>query len=81
MLKEERHTGSFEATGEDGGKRVIHIFTAILDAGTRGDPNAEIPGLRSLKTDDGETVNRLEKRKYQVVATGEILRSDDPDAP
>jgi len=81
MLKEIRHTGSFIAVGEDGSERKLHIFTQIIDAGTLDNPDAELEGLKELRTDDGKAVNRLEKGKYQVVVTGETLRSDSPNAP
>ena len=81
MPKEGRHTGSFVAVGEDGTERTVHMFTDILDAGTRADPHRELPGLRALQTEDGEAVNRVDKGKYEIVVTGEVLRSDDPDAP
>ena len=81
MAKEVRHTGSFVAVSEDGAERTIHIFTDILDARTFNDPHAELPGLRQLRTERGDAVNRLDKGKYQIVVTGEILRSEDPDAP
>jgi hypothetical protein len=81
MLKEIRHTGSFVAVGEDGTEQTIHIYTHIIDAGTRANPYAELQGLKELRTEDGGAVNRIEKGKYQVVQTDEILTSDDPNAP
>lgn len=79
--KDIRHVSSFSAVGEDGRTETIHVFVDVLDAGTRADPNAGIEGLKLLRTDTGDAVNRLEKGEYEVVATGEILRSDDPNAP
>ncbi len=76
-----KQTGSFTAKAEDGTDHVLHIFTTILDAGTRGDPGAELEGLKELRTEDGQAVNRLDKGKYQIDGTDEILVSDDPDAP
>ena len=80
MPKDVRHTGSFTAVGEDGEAHRIDIFTDIIDAGTVADPDAEMEGLKQLRTEDGMAVNLLEKGKYQVVVTGEILHSDDPNA-
>jgi hypothetical protein len=57
------------------------FFVGIIDAGNTRDRNAEIEGMKTIRTDGGNTVNRIEKGKYQIVATGQILRSSDPDAP
>jgi len=81
MAKEIRKIGSFVAMGEDGMEHTIHIFTDILDAGTRADTNAELEGLKELRTQNGDAVNRLGKGKYEIVVTGAILQSDEPDAP
>jgi len=81
MLKEIRHTRSFVAVGEGGAEWTIHIFTEIVDAGTFADPNAELEGLKQLRTENGDAVNRLEKGKYQIAVTGETLTSEDPNAP
>ncbi len=81
MVKYVRHTGSFVAQAEDGSDRLMHVWTKIHDVGTFADPEAELRGLQELRTEDGQAVERLDKGKYQVVATGEILVSDDPEAP
>jgi len=81
MIKRTEHRGSFTAVDEEGHEHTIHIYVDVVDAATMGDPNAEIEGLKSLKTEDGGNVNRLEKGKYQIVQTGQILTSGDPAAP
>ena len=70
--------GSFEAFNVEGVTRLIYVYADILDASSHGNPNAEIEGIRSLRTRNGQHVNRLDKGKYQVVETGEMLTSDDP---
>ena len=80
MVKRIRHTGSFVAVGENGAKRTIHIFTDIIDARHQKDLHAELEGLKQLRTASGDAVNRLAKGEYEVVVTGEVLRSDDPNA-
>jgi hypothetical protein len=75
-----KHTGSFMAY-TDGGQPVrLHIYTDFVDVATGANPNAVIPGLKELVTGDGLAVNRLDKGKYEVVATGMVLTSDDPGA-
>ena len=81
LIKETRHTGSFKAFDQHGIIHTIHIFTEIIDAGHMGDPEAEIEGLKKLQTDDGVLVNYLEKGKYKIAQTGQVLCSDDQNAP
>jgi hypothetical protein len=76
-----RHESSFDATDEAGGHRTLHVFVDVIDAGTMGDQSATIDGLRSIRTEGGEPVNRLSKGHYQVVATGLILTSSADGAP
>lgn len=75
------HTGSFLAYHKDGRCVNLNIYTDMINAGTFDNPKAVIPGLKEIKTDDGLSVNRLDKGKYQIVITGEVLTSDDPNAP
>jgi hypothetical protein len=58
----------------------VDEYTEFLEAGgTEG--FQWIEGIKSLRTADGQRLNRIDKGKYQVVVTGEILESDDPTAP
>jgi hypothetical protein len=41
----------------------------------------DIEGLKQIETEDGHSVNRLERGRYEIVVTGQILTSDDPAAP
>ena len=75
MLKSIRYKGSFPAIDGQGRTRSLEIFVEVRKTGSHG---AEVEGLRILKTQEGEYVNRLDHGKYQVVVTGEILTSDDP---
>ena len=81
MIKEVRRTGSFVAVDNEGNEYTIHVYTKILDASTMGNLGAEKEGEEILITDEGLSVNRLKKGEYQIVQTGEIIYSDDPDAP
>jgi len=81
MGKYKKRTGSFVAVDEAGNEHIIEIWTEMIETLTRGDPNAEIEGLKELRTEDGLAVNRIEKGKYEVVQTGQVLRSQHPDAP
>jgi|688.fasta_scaffold516184_2 hypothetical protein len=74
-------TGSFNAVGESGRTYTLHEWVDKIDAGTLSDPNATLDGLKRIVTDDRGPVNFLEKGKYKLVMTGEILRFTDPDAP
>jgi putative component of toxin-antitoxin plasmid stabilization module len=76
-----RQTGRFTASGDDGRQYTVYIYTDVIDAGTFGDPNAVVEGLKELRTSDGMAVNHRQKGEYQVVQTGVVLRSSSPDAP
>ena len=75
------HTLTFTAKSEDGREFTIYQFTDLVDTGTRGDPNAAVEGLKDLVTSEGDSVNRIEKGKYEIVQQGLRLTSDDADAP
>ena len=73
---------SFWAYGEDGRRVGITGYPQYADMSTRDSETHETAENMSVyRTDEGLTVNVVEKGKYQVVQTGEILRSDDPNAP
>jgi hypothetical protein len=75
-----RLTGTFKANGADGSIRTINILTDYVEAASRPG-SLEARGHRRLATSDGLSINRLDKGRYQIVQTGEILTSDSPEAP
>lgn len=81
MIRDIRHDGSFIAVGADGDEYMIDIFTEVRDAGSFENPNATIDGMKSLRLRGGGNVNRLDKGKYEIVQTGVVVQSTDPDAP
>jgi hypothetical protein len=76
-----RHKSTFPAWDESGLEQTLHVYVDTPDDGHTGAPHAEAEGLPNLRTEEGYHVNYLEKGKYQVVATGEILTSNHPAAP
>jgi hypothetical protein len=81
MVKRREQKQSFDAVDADGNRKKLRVFVDIIDAGHFGDPDAEIEGMKAIRTSDGESVNWLGAKKYQLVSTGQILTTDDPDAP
>ncbi len=73
---------SFWAVGEDGRRLALIIYTQDADLAT-GDSRTREQAASAARytTDYGVTVKRLDKGTYQIEKTGEILRSDDPNAP
>ena len=69
-------TGSFMATDEHGERHALHVFASSVEEG----PHAGRLEVRSIRTEDGESVERIVRGEYRT-ALGETLRSDDPDAP
>lgn len=76
-----RISGTFRARGADGREHTVLVVTDYLRGGTYDDPHAVVEGPKALRTAAGAAVERLGKGEYRIVDTGEILRSDAPDAP
>lgn len=70
---------SFVAKDADGKEVELSVYTDFIQIPTRGGVH-ETPGMKSIKTAEGRSVNRLDKGKYQIVG-GQTLTSDDPKAP
>jgi hypothetical protein len=78
------NVGSFSARDEHGREHTIHILTYTVSVGTPSDPTREQEGMTSsLRTSDGQAVNRLDKGKYEIVHPVRNVRlsSNDPSAP
>lgn len=72
---------SFEAWDGRGITHTLHVYQKQISAATRGDPTATIPGMKRIVTSDGDSVNWRGRGEYEIVQTGEILRSTESDAP
>lgn len=79
-MMEEPHQ-KFTAFDEDGKEYRLRSYQGYASAATRANPSAVAPGLKRIVTEDGESVNRVKKGEYEIVATGVILFTSDPDAP
>jgi|SoiMethySBSTD1v2_1073268.scaffolds.fasta_scaffold5321754_2 hypothetical protein len=44
------------------------------------DPDALIEGMIEIKTESGQSVIVIEKGRYEIAETGEVLTSDNPKA-
>lgn len=76
MLKQK---GEFVAYTKAGKPVNLRVFVEIISFGTPDNPNAIVEGAeKKLITVGGQTVIRLEKGRYQIVGTEEILTSEDP---
>lgn len=77
-----KHTNTFNAVSDEGVTYVIHEYTEFVDAGSFGDPNRTVEGLKELRTSNHEAVNRIKKGKYVILSPfGEIaVTSDDQNA-
>lgn len=80
-MPRQRRDRSFTAIDPDCQPVTLHVMVDVVDAGTRRDPTATVDGFKSIETNDGKTVQRIDKGVYQIVATEQRLTSDDPDAP
>jgi hypothetical protein len=68
-----------DAAGRD--RTLVLIQTFVGGKPVFGGQSAVSPGIKKIRTEDGAAVNRVQQGEYQIVMTGEILRSDDPAAP
>ncbi|MEE9448853.1 MAG: hypothetical protein V3V72_02290 [Ignavibacteriaceae bacterium] len=76
----EEITKTFKAFSEDGQEFIIHEYTNFIKSGTFENPNRVTPGMKELRTSNGDKVNRLDKGKYEIVSTALVVTSDSPDA-
>ena len=76
-----KKTHTFDAISTSGRIYTLHVYVDQIDLSGFGAPGATLPGGATLKTSEGQTCNYVEKGRYQIVMTGEILRSADPLAP
>ena len=80
-----RQKQSFLAMDDQGKTRRLVLWVKIRDVGTLQNPIAELeeegemPHLQ-IKTESGQHVNRITKGEYEIVETGKILTSADPNA-
>ena len=70
---------------DDQGKtRRLVVWAEIRDVGTLQNPIAELEEREmphhQIKTESGQHVNRITKGEYEIVETGKILTSADPNA-
>jgi hypothetical protein len=63
----------------DGERRELYVSRRRINTSTLDGPSS-LEGLPEIRTADGLAVNRLATGLYQVVKTGEILESSDPNA-
>lgn len=73
-------TGVFVARSPNGNAVEISIFTEFHEGLTSDGPD-RTEGMKFLRTEHGDYVNRLDKGRYQVVGSQIELTSDDPSAP
>jgi hypothetical protein len=68
------------AIGSDGERQILNVWGHRINTSTLQGRSSRAEGLPEIRTANGLAVNRLTRGRYQVVQTGEILESSDPDA-
>jgi hypothetical protein len=76
MAKRTHRIRTFRIKGENGKTYRVSEFVKIEDTGHSEAPNAEIRGLRRLKTEDGWSVTPLGEGRYHVVGIDEVFTED-----
>jgi hypothetical protein len=79
-----KKVGQFTAKHADGKSETLVIYQEFTASDTLNpaENTGPIPGVRSLRTVSGKTVNRLAQGKYEIIGgmASVPLTSDDPDA-
>ena len=76
------YTGSFMASDKEGRSYQLKTYVEKIDVTTlRSAFRETIDGMKSIRTSSGEPVNYIEKGRYQLVSTGQELKSTDPNCP
>jgi hypothetical protein len=79
-MRIKRQTGSFVAKDDQGKTYRVAILTEFIESVTN-EGSMEIEGLKELRLDTGEAVNRVRQGKYRIVDTGLLLKSISEAAP
>jgi hypothetical protein len=75
-----QQTGKFAARDANGDETTVIVLTHFTETTDLDGNVSRVPGIKALRTASGETVNRLEKGKYQILGESAVLTSDDPQA-
>jgi hypothetical protein len=70
----------FNAKDAHGNQHVIYVSQDSTVTHTVAGP-VVAPNMPQFQLADGKRVLRLRKGRYQVEGAGQLLTSDDPDAP
>lgn len=70
----------FEARRVDGTVVEIELYQDFIEVESRAG-SERLEGHKSLRLRGGGAVNREAQGRYRIVATEEVVTSDDPDAP
>jgi len=80
MSKSEQLIQRFTAHDAQGRAVQLCVWQTVIQEAYRGGVDV-VRGMKRLATLDGHAVNVLEKGRYRIVATNQIVTSDGPDAP
>ena len=82
MAMPKKHIKTFTAKDGDGIPHTLHVLQDVVTRARGLQRNKPVfLGLREIVTSDGRSVNRVVQGQYEIVVTGQILTSSDPDAP
>lgn len=69
----------FPVLGADGRQDEVLVYVRDIDTSSLSERSSR-EGLPEFRTANGMRLNWLERGRYEVVQTGEMLVSDHPDA-
>lgn len=75
MSKWEQITDEFAAESDDGQRFRMLVYQTFIDVCSRSNPNAPpAKGQKTLRTDEGYHVNRIDEDHFEIVGLGLRLK-------
>lgn len=59
---------------EDGSPAEVQIYQDFGPAGTMGNPQAQVAGMKECRLSDGTPVNYVDAQTFKVFDTGQLLK-------
>lgn len=72
MKRTVQRKASFETVDDEGKLEVLFVDVEVLEI-TSVEGRSSVEGVQMIVTGDGQTVDRLDRGKYRIRATGRLL--------
>jgi hypothetical protein len=72
---------TFVAYTPEGDPQTLCVVQDLIDASSHSNPDAEVGGIKRIRTRQGFIVKKLRKCEYEIVGSGQKLITLAKDAP